>query len=170
MLQSTDIPGRAPGDREQPITVTLRSRAMNIATVLATKGSKVVTMEPDQSVRRALTLLAQHNIGAVVVIDGGGRPIGIVSERDIVREAARDEQIFARAISSIMTREVIVGVPHDDVAAVGNTMTERRIRHLPVVERGQLVGIVSIGDVVKAQRDQYQGQVETLQTQLLAEP
>lgn len=143
---------------------------MNIASVLATKGSKVVTMDPDQSVRRALTLLAQHNIGAVVVVDGSGRPIGIVSERDIVRQAASDEQLFSRAISSIMTREVIVGVPHDDLAAVGNTMTERRIRHLPVVEHGQLVGIISIGDVVKAQRDQYQGQVETLQTQLLAQP
>ena len=142
---------------------------MNIASVLATKGNKVVTMEADQSVRRALTLLVQHNIGAVVVVDGSGRPIGIVSERDIVRQAASDEQLFARAISSIMTREVIVGVPHDDLAAVGNTMTERRIRHLPVVERDQLVGIISIGDVVKAQRDQYQGQVETLQTQLLAE-
>jgi CBS domain-containing protein len=143
---------------------------MNIATVLATKGNKVVTMDPDQSVRRALTLLAQHNIGAVVVVDAAGHPIGIVSERDIVRQAAGDEQLFSRAISSIMTREVIVGVPQDDLAAVGNTMTERRIRHLPVVERGQLVGIVSIGDVVKAQRDQYQGQVETLQTQLLAQP
>jgi CBS domain-containing protein len=143
---------------------------MNIASVLATKGSKVVTMEPQQSVRRALTLLAQHNIGAVVIVDDGGRPIGIVSERDIVREAARDEQIFARAVSSIMTREVSVGVPHDDLVAVGNTMTERRIRHVPVVEKGGLVGIVSIGDVVKAQRDQYQGEVETLQTQLLRQP
>jgi CBS domain-containing protein len=64
---------------------------------------------------------------------------------------------------------VIIGVPHDDLASVGHTMTERRIRHLPVMERGELVGIVSIGDVVKAQRDQYQGEVETLQSQLLGE-
>ena len=96
-----------------------------------------------------------------------GAPIGIVSERDIVRALARTETILAETIGSIMTREVIIGTPQDDLVAVGTTMTERRIRHLPVVEGGRLVGIVSIGDVVKAQRDQYQGEVDTLQTQLL---
>jgi len=143
--------------------------AMNIARVLATKGRNVVTIEPEQSIRRALALLCDHNIGALVVIDGGGLPIGIISERDIVREATRDEQIFSRAVAAIMTREVVLGVPEDELISVSHTMTERRIRHLPVVERGRLVGIVSIGDVVKAQRDQYQGEVETLQTQLLAQ-
>jgi CBS domain-containing protein len=143
--------------------------AMNIARVLATKGRTVVTIQPEQSIRRALSLLSDHNIGALVVVDGGGVPIGIISERDIVREATRDEQIFSRAVDAIMTREVVLGVPEDELISVSHTMTERRIRHLPVVERGRLVGIVSIGDVVKAQRDQYQGEVETLQTQLLAE-
>ncbi len=140
---------------------------MNIARVLATKGRNVITIEPEQSIRRALALLVEHKIGALVVVDLAGGPIGILSERDIVREATRDEQIFSRAVSAIMTREVIIGVPGDDLMAVSHTMTEKRIRHLPVVERGQLVGIVSIGDVVKAQRDQYQGEVETLQNQLL---
>jgi CBS domain-containing protein len=65
-----------------------------------------------------------------------------------------------------MTAEVIVGSPHDDLLAVGHTMTERRIRHLPVMDRGQLVGIVSIGDIVKAQRDKYQGELDTLHVQL----
>jgi CBS domain-containing protein len=68
-----------------------------------------------------------------------------------------------------MTRNVIVGVPQDDLTSVGFTMTEKRIRHLPVVEQGRLVGIISIGDVVKAQRDQYQGEVDTLQFQLIGE-
>jgi CBS domain-containing protein len=93
-----------------------------------------------------------------------------VSERDIVRALARTEAILVEPVSAIMTRNVVIGMPQDDLVAVGNTMVERRIRHLPVLEGGQLVGIVSIGDVVKAQRDQYQGEVTTLQFQLLNEP
>ncbi|MGH7355596.1 MAG: CBS domain-containing protein [Candidatus Rokuibacteriota bacterium] len=144
---------------------------MNIASVLASKGVRVVTIGPDASIRQALALLAEHNIGAVVVVDAVNRPVGILSERDIVRAAARDEQLFDGRISAIMTRQVILGSPSDDLVSVGRTMTERRIRHLPIVDGGMLVGIVSIGDVVKAQRDRYQGEVDTLQLQLLeAEP
>ena len=141
---------------------------MNIASLLASKGGNVITVGPQESIRSALGLLAQHNIGALVVVEGRG-PVGIVSERDIVRALARTESILVQPIAAIMTREVIIGTPQDDLIAVGNTMTERRIRHLPVVEGGLLVGIVSIGDVVKAQRDQYQGEVDTLQFQILHE-
>jgi CBS domain-containing protein len=140
--------------------------AMNIAHILARKGIKVVTIRPDQSIRQALGLLAEHNIGALVVVDEGLRPVGILSERDIVREAARSEQVFVRRVSELMTRQLIVGVPEDDLKAVAFTMTEKRIRHLPVVEKGKLVGIVSIGDIVMTQRDQYEGLVDTLQTQI----
>lgn len=142
---------------------------MNMASLLATKGSSVVTIRPAQTVREALALLADHNIGALVVVDEQTRPVGIVSERDVVRAAAKSEDVFGRPISSIMTREVIIGGPHDDLVSVGNTMTERRIRHLPIMDGGQLVGIVSLGDVVKAQRDKYQGEVDTLQIQLTEE-
>ncbi len=142
---------------------------MNIASLLASKGNKVITIQPEQPVRQAVGLLAQHNIGALVVVDRTSRPVGIVSERDIVRAAASNERVFSEPVGSIMTRDVIIGLPHDDLASVGHTMTERRIRHLPVMESSQLLGIVSIGDVVKAQRDQYQGEVETLQTQILSE-
>jgi CBS domain-containing protein len=142
---------------------------MNIASLLASKGITVVTIGPQDTIRGALTLLAQHNIGALVVVDGQGGLVGIVSERDIVRALARTEAILVEPVDVIMTREVVIGTPQDDLVAVGNTMTERRIRHLPVVEGGRLVGIVSIGDVVKAQRDQYQGEVDTLQFQLLRE-
>ena len=142
---------------------------MNIASLLASKGSKVITIQPQQTVRQAVGLLAEHNIGALVVVDRSSSPVGIVSERDIVRSAARNERVFSEPVASLMTKDVVIGLPHDDLASVGHTMTERRIRHLPVMETGQLVGIVSIGDVVKAQRDQYQGEVETLQTQILGD-
>jgi CBS domain-containing protein len=137
---------------------------MTIASILATKGNKVVTIRPEQSIRDALRVLADHNIGALVAIDPNRRPVGILSERDVVRAAVRDESVFGLTVSQLMTRDVIVGAPGDDLAAVGQTMIQRRIRHLPVVEGGKLIGMVSIGDVVKAQRDHYQGEVDTLQT------
>ena len=142
---------------------------MNIASLLATKGGMVVTARADQTIRDVLGLLARHNIGALVVIDESLLPIGIVSERDIVRAAARDERVFSLTAAALMTRDVIVGTPQDDLMTVGMTMTDRRIRHLPVVDKGRLVGIVSIGDVVKAERDRYRGEVDTLQIQLLGE-
>jgi CBS domain-containing protein len=137
---------------------------MTIASILATKGNKVVTIRPEQSIRDALRVLAEHNIGALVAVDPGLRPVGILSERDVVRAAVRDESVFGMTVSQLMTRDVIVGVPGDDLAAVGHTMIQRHIRHLPVVEGGKLIGMVSVGDVVKAQRDHFQGEVDTLQT------
>lgn len=141
---------------------------MNIASLLASKGSKVITIQPEQTVRQAVGLLAEHNIGALVVVDRSRQPVGILSERDIVRAAARSDRVLSEPVAALMTKDVVLGLPHDDLASVGHTMTERRIRHLPVMDGGQLIGIVSIGDVVKAQRDQYQGEVETLQTQILS--
>jgi len=143
---------------------------MNIAHVLARKGGHVHTIRPEQTVREALAALARHNIGALVVVEQTDRPIGIISERDIVRALVEDEAMFARAVRDLMTRDVIVATPEDDLMSVAHTMTERRIRHLPVVVGGRLVGIVSIGDVVKAQRDQYEGEIATLQMQITDMP
>ena len=140
---------------------------MNIANILARKGSMAVTVRPEQSIREALGLLERHNIGALIAVQGES-PVGILSERDIVREAARNEKFFTRTVADLMTRDVITGQPHDDLLTVAHTMTERRIRHLPVVDKDRLIGMVSIGDMMKTQRDHYQGEVDTLQTQLLA--
>jgi len=142
---------------------------MDIASILATKGDTAVTVRPEQSIREALAALARHNIGAVIVADAGGSPVGILSERDIVREAARNEAVFGRRVGDLMSRDVITGQPHDDLTTVAHTMTDKRIRHLPVVDQGRLVGIISIGDVLKAQRDHYQGEADTLQAQLLSD-
>jgi CBS domain-containing protein len=140
--------------------------SMQISTILATKGSTVYTIRPDQTIREAVQLLAEKRIGAVVVVNDADRPIGIVSERDIVAAVARSEALFGQQVSSIMTTDVVVARPSDDVRAVEKTMTVRRFRHLPVMDRGELVGIVSIGDVVKATIDAYEGEIETLQTRV----
>jgi len=142
---------------------------MDIASILATKGDKAHTVRPEQSIRDALGLLARHNVGALIVVDDASRPVGILSERDVVREAAQNERVFGMKVAEIMTRDVITGSPHDDLMTVAHTMTEKRIRHLPVVDKGRLVGIVSIGDIVKTQRDQYAGELDTLQSQLLGD-
>ncbi|MBI2553185.1 MAG: CBS domain-containing protein [Candidatus Rokubacteria bacterium] len=142
---------------------------MNIASLLAATSRPPITIRPEQSIREAVALLSRHNIGALVVVNAANAPVGIISERDIVREAARNEQVFTRPVSEIMTRDVITGLPEDDLLSVANLMTEKRIRHVPVVDKGKLIGIVSIGDVVKAQRDKYRGEVETLETQILAD-
>ena len=137
---------------------------MNIASILATKGDKVITIRAEQTVREALVVLAQHNIGALVVVDAGFRPTGILSERDVVRAAVKNENVFGLAVSDLMTRDLVLGAPGDDIVAVGQTMVQRRFRHLPVVHGGKLVGMITLGDIVKAERDQYQGEVDTLQT------
>jgi CBS domain-containing protein len=141
---------------------------MNIANILARKGSMAVTVRPEQSIREALALLDRHNIGALIAVEGrstGRHPVGA---RHRPRGGAQREVLHARG-RDLMTRDVITGQPHDDLPSVAHTMTERRIRHLPVVDKGRLIGMVSIGDIVKAQRDHYQGEVDTLQTQLLAD-
>jgi CBS domain-containing protein len=142
---------------------------MNIQHILATKGTNVVTIRPEQTIREALATLVTRNVGALVAVNNAGEPRGMLSERDILRAAARNETVFTQFVSDLMTTDVIVGVPQDDLASVAHTMTEKRIRHIPVVEESKLVGIVSIGDVVKAQRDQFQGELDTLQTMILGD-
>ena len=139
---------------------------MQISTILAKKGSAVFTVKPDQTVREAVALLVDKRIGAVVVVEVTGRPVGIVSERDVVRELAKNENVLNEPASRVMTVDVIIARPGDDTKAVSKTMTVKRFRHLPVMDHHELVGIVSIGDVVKAQLDEYEGEIETLQTRV----
>jgi CBS domain-containing protein len=142
---------------------------MNIKGILATKSRLVFTIRPQQTVAEAVDLLAKQNIGALVVTNAEGKIVGIITERDIIRQAAKSQSIFAQKVSDIMTRGVIVGLLEDDAMSVAHTMTERRFRHIPILDGEELIGIVSIGDLVKAQRDQYEGQIDTLETQILAD-
>jgi CBS domain-containing protein len=139
---------------------------MKIRNILATKGTAVITIRPEQTLKEAVALLANHRIGALVVVDESGNLAGIISERDIIREAAEKDIHLTLPVSAVMTEAVITGAPHDDPKSVLQTMTDRRFRHLPILEQGKLAGIVSIGDVVKAILEEYEGEIDTLQTQI----
>lgn len=124
---------------------------MRINDVIHAKASQdVVTISPDATVRELIGLLAEHNVGALVVSEDGERVSGIVSERDVVRHLHADEAVLDSAVRSIMTAEVRTCSGQDGLTDLMQTMTEHRIRHVPVVADDRLTGIISIGDVVKS--------------------
>lgn len=145
---------------------------MRIREVLAAKASQdVVTVRPDATVRELLAMLAEHNIGALVVSADGTSVDGIVSERDVVRHLHTDEGILDSPVSAIMSSDVETCGTDHTANELMQVMTERRFRHIPVVEDGRLTGIVSIGDVVKSrmselqfERDQLDSYVHSSQT------
>lgn len=124
---------------------------MKINDVVHSKPSQdVVTISPGATVRELIALLAEHNVGALVVSDDGEHVAGIVSERDVVRQLHSDADVLERPVSQIMTTDVRTCSASDGVTDLMQTMTEHRIRHVPVVADGRLTGIISIGDVVKS--------------------
>lgn len=137
---------------------------MRIADVLRNKGSAVATVGPDATVAEMIGELSAHNVGALPVVDGG-RLIGIVSERDVVRRLhAGGADVLGARVADIMTTEVTTCTPGDDVTDLAAVMTSRRFRHLPVVVEGELTGIVSIGDLVKARIDLLESERAQLQS------
>ncbi|GLZ13829.1 signal transduction protein [Actinomadura sp. NBRC 104425] len=136
---------------------------MRIRDILRRKGDAVTTVRPEAAVRDLLATLAQHNIGAAVVSPDGTAIAGIVSERDVVRRLhEHGAALLGRPVREIMTAEVRTCTPDADVDELRRTMTEHRIRHLPVVDGGRLAGIVSIGDVVKSSIDELESEREYL--------
>jgi len=120
---------------------------------------------PGISVAGLLEDLARHNVGAVVVCDDAGAVVGIVSERDVVRQLnERGAELLRAPVSEIMTTSVVTCEPTESVNSLASIMTERRIRHMPVVTGGDLVGIVSIGDVVKSRIEQLESDREQLES------
>ena len=140
---------------------------MKIQSVLATVGPRVVTVRDDRTVSDAVQALASRNIGALVVVNEAGSPCGIISERDIIRQLARDSSALELPVTVVMTRDVVFGSPGDDVDAFLRTMTGGHFRHLPVLDEGQLAGMVTTGDLAKARLDALQGAVDTLEVQLM---
>ena len=136
---------------------------MRISDVLGRKGSLVATVRPTTTINSALDKLAEHNIGALIVTDADGEIVGIVSERDIVRALPqRGPEVLDAEVSEIMTSPLVTANPHTDVVDAMRSMTDKRVRHLPVLDDGELVGIVSIGDIVKNRIDELQAATDQL--------
>jgi len=140
---------------------------MKLSAVLAAKGNRVFTIDPGSSIRDAIDTLAGNNIGALVVLGRAGEPVGLLSERDIIRAMASSLGAIQQTVADLMTSPVLTAAPDDDADSVLRTMTSRRFRHMPVVEGDSLVGMVTIGDLVKAQLTEFRGTVESLETRLL---
>ena len=136
---------------------------MRISDVVKSKGSQVITVRPDDTVAHLLKVLADHRIGAVVVSGDGAAVEGIVSERDVVRHLhSTGTSVVDGPVHAIMTREVVTCEPSLSVEELEASMTEHRIRHVPVVVDGSLTAIVSIGDIVKHHMDQLRHERDQL--------
>jgi CBS domain-containing protein len=132
---------------------------MLISDVLRVKGTQVITVVPDTTVRQLVAILAEHRIGAVVVSHDGTAVDGIVSERDVVQALARrGAAVMSAQVTEIYTAQVHTVTPQSPIEEVMVMMTERRVRHAPVVADGRLLGIVSIGDVVKIRLGELQAE------------
>jgi CBS domain-containing protein len=130
---------------------------------LAEKGHEVVTVGPTATVAETVELLADHRIGAAIVTDRTGRILGIISERDIVAALAESgADALAREVRSVMTEKVVTCSERDTLNVVMTRMTRGRFRHLPVVENGRMVGVISIGDVVKRRIEDVEREAEEM--------
>ncbi len=138
---------------------------MNVQTILHTKGRAVATISPRDTVGAAIDLLISRNIGALVASEDGENVVGIISERDIVHALGRrGTDLLSLTVAEVMTRPVVTCVPADSIAELMAEMTNRRIRHLPVVDDGRLCGIVSIGDLVKNRLDEIEYEAKSLRS------
>jgi CBS domain-containing protein len=136
---------------------------MYVSDILKTKGGKIIALQSGEPVAAALALLAENRIGAVLVTGDRGQISGILSERDIVRALHQHrEAFFSKRVGDLMTAEVVTCSPHDPVAAIMGMMTSQRFRHVPVMDAGRLIGIISIGDVVKSRIEEAESEVNAL--------
>ena len=136
---------------------------MNVDSILKVKGGAVVTIQPTASIAEAVEALCRNRIGALVVSANGREPCGILSERDIVHGlGSHGVALLERRVEELMTKTLVTCGPHDRVSDLMALMTERRIRHLPVLRNGKLAGLVSIGDVVKNRLDEIESETTSL--------
>jgi CBS domain-containing protein len=130
---------------------------MTVKAILARKGSDVATIEPNASLAAAIKVLAERRIGALVITGADKRIVGILSERDIVRTLAeRGPSVLTEPLADVMTRKVVTCSQTETVCDIMERMTAGKFRHVPVVEQGRLIGIVSIGDIVKSRVEEME--------------
>lgn len=142
---------------------------MLLSQILRDKGDLVFTASPNETIGAAAALLHTRRVGALVLVDEEGSVVGILSERDVVRAVAEiGERALARPVSICMSADVVYATPTETVDHLLGRMTDRRIRHLPVIKDGRLVGIVSIGDLVKSKIDEVETEAETLKSYISA--
>jgi len=138
---------------------------MNVKAILAAKklGGDIISIEPTADLATAAKLLSKHRIGSVVILGAGERLVGILSERDIVRALSEQgADALALPVGQVMTRDVATCGEDDTVASIMERMTAGRFRHMPVVANGRLVGLISIGDVVKQRVEEVEGEAEAM--------
>lgn len=142
---------------------------MQVSAILKTKGSAVKTIRPDAPVRAVAQALRSESVGVMVVTDEVGTLKGIISERDLARGMADlGESLFSKTAADLMTTQVVTCAPDDAVAGIARVMTQRRIRHLPVMTGRKIVGLVSIGDVLKHRLDEVQLEANVLRDVAIA--
>ena len=142
---------------------------MLVSQVIKEKGGIVFTVGPAESLAEAAALLHQRQVGAAVVVGAGGAVVGIISERDLVRQVAlMGAEALERPVSAAMTREVIFASPDETVDELLGRMTDRRVRHLPVIRDAQLIGLVSIGDLVKRKIEETEAEARELKAYIAA--
>ncbi len=138
---------------------------MTVSAILAGKGREIISVKEDRTLTQVCAVLAERRIGAVVVLDGAGGLAGIFSERDVVRALAKDGPLsLERPVAEYMTRAVQTCTPQEPVSTVMSRMTAGRFRHLPVLENGSLVAVISIGDVVKHRIAQAEQEAEDMRS------
>jgi CBS domain-containing protein len=141
---------------------------MTVSTILAEKGRKTVTIEPGASLADAAKLLAERHIGAALILGADRRLVGIISERDIVHAlAARGADALGEPVSGTMTRKVETCNESETISSIMERMTKGKFRHVPVIDQGRIVGIVSIGDVVKHRLQEMERESEAMRDYIL---
>ncbi len=136
---------------------------MHVERILAAKGNTVISVDLDETIGRAAEILFDNRIGAILIRNEDGHVEGVLSERDIVRGMAQiGDQCMTATVSDLMTRNVVYCQPEDDIDTIMSVMTEHRIRHLPVMRGDQLLGIISIGDVVKFRIEEIESEAAAM--------
>jgi CBS domain-containing protein len=142
-----------------------KAKSMILEQILKEKGAEVYSVDEGATLKEAAELLDTRRVGAMVVLDAGGALIGVLSERDIVRNIARMGAAALKCtVGDVMTRHVVTVRPRETIERAMDRMTDRRIRHLPVVEAGRLLGVVSIGDLVKWRIAEASAEVDAIRS------